>query len=120
MLAAGTGAVCLCGEIHREVMQDAGESWQGGLRGSSHIASGLREALWREGGGSVPELPGGTLEGVYSGRKRFGTSLAANLEKMIFFDLLVVLVGYLMSSLRAKSETKSVTPDTAFRFNSKD
>jgi uncharacterized membrane protein YsdA (DUF1294 family) len=28
--------------------------------------------------------------------------------------------GYLVSYLRAKSESKSVTPDTAFRFNSKD
>jgi hypothetical protein len=37
-----------------------------------------------------------------------------------FFDLLVAVVGNLMSCLRAKSETKSVTPDTAFRFNSKD
>jgi hypothetical protein len=39
---------------------------------------------------------------------------------IIFFNLLVVLVGNLMSYLRAKSETESVTTDTAFRFNSKD
>jgi hypothetical protein len=32
----------------------------------------------------------------------------------------VVLVGNLVSYLRAKSEIESVTPDTAFRFNSKD
>jgi hypothetical protein len=32
----------------------------------------------------------------------------------------MVLVGNLMSYLRVKSEFKSVTPDTAFRFNSKD
>jgi hypothetical protein len=37
-----------------------------------------------------------------------------------FFNLLVALVGNLVFCLRAKSETKSVTPDTAFRFNSKD
>jgi hypothetical protein len=37
-----------------------------------------------------------------------------------FFYLLVALVGNLMSYLWAKSETKSLTPDTAFRFNSKD
>jgi hypothetical protein len=42
-------------------------------------------------------------------------------ERMnIFFDLLVALVGNLVFCLRAKSETKSVTPDTAFCFNSKD
>jgi hypothetical protein len=42
-------------------------------------------------------------------------------ERMnFFFDLLVALVGNLVFCLRAKSETKSVTPDTAFRFNSKD
>jgi hypothetical protein len=29
-------------------------------------------------------------------------------------------MGNLMSYLRAKSETESVTPDTTFRFNSKD
>jgi hypothetical protein len=29
-------------------------------------------------------------------------------------------VGNLVSYLRAKSESESVTPDTAFRFNSKD
>jgi hypothetical protein len=32
----------------------------------------------------------------------------------------MALVGNLVSYLRAKSETESVTPDTAFRFNSKD
>jgi hypothetical protein len=32
----------------------------------------------------------------------------------------MALVGYWMSSLWAKLETKSVTPDTAFHFNSKD
>jgi hypothetical protein len=32
----------------------------------------------------------------------------------------MALVGNLVSCLWAKSETKSVTPDTAFRFNSKD
>jgi hypothetical protein len=32
----------------------------------------------------------------------------------------VALVGNLVFYLRTKSETKSVTPDTAFRFNSKD
>jgi hypothetical protein len=32
----------------------------------------------------------------------------------------MVLVGNLMSCPRAKSEIESVTPDTAFRFNSKD
>jgi hypothetical protein len=32
----------------------------------------------------------------------------------------MALVGNLMSYLRAKLETKSVTPDTAFRFNSKE
>jgi hypothetical protein len=32
----------------------------------------------------------------------------------------MALVGNLISCLRVKSETKSVTPDTAFRFNSKD
>jgi hypothetical protein len=37
-----------------------------------------------------------------------------------FFYLLVVLVGKLVSCLRVKLETKSVTPDNAFRFNSKD
>jgi hypothetical protein len=37
-----------------------------------------------------------------------------------FFYLLVALVGNLVSCLRTKSETESVTPDTAFRFNSKD
>jgi hypothetical protein len=35
-------------------------------------------------------------------------------------DLLVALVGNLVSYLRTKSEFESVTPDTAFRFNSKD
>jgi hypothetical protein len=39
---------------------------------------------------------------------------------IFFFDLLVVLVGNLVFCLRAKSESESVTPDTAFRFNSKD
>jgi hypothetical protein len=34
-----------------------------------------------------------------------------------FVDLLVAVVGNLVSSLRTKLETKSVTPDTAFRFN---
>jgi hypothetical protein len=42
------------------------------------------------------------------------------MNSFFFFYLLVVLVGYLMSSPRIKSEIKSVTPDTAFRFNSKD
>jgi hypothetical protein len=37
-----------------------------------------------------------------------------------FFYLLVALVGKLMFYLRLKLETKSVTPDTTFRFNSKD
>jgi hypothetical protein len=37
-----------------------------------------------------------------------------------FFYLLMALVGNLVSYLRAKSESESVTPDTAFRFNSKD
>jgi hypothetical protein len=32
----------------------------------------------------------------------------------------MALVGNLVSYLRAKSETKNVTPDTVFRFNSKD
>jgi hypothetical protein len=32
----------------------------------------------------------------------------------------VAVVGNLVSYLRAKLESKSVTPDTAFRFNSKD
>jgi hypothetical protein len=32
----------------------------------------------------------------------------------------MALVGNLVSYLRAKSESESVTPDTAFRFNSKD
>jgi hypothetical protein len=32
----------------------------------------------------------------------------------------MTLVGNLVSYLRAKLETESVTPDTAFRFNSKD
>jgi hypothetical protein len=32
----------------------------------------------------------------------------------------MALVGNLLSYLRVKSETESVTPDTAFRFNSKD
>jgi hypothetical protein len=36
------------------------------------------------------------------------------LEQIIFFDLLVVLVGNLVFSLRTKSETKSVTTNTAF------
>jgi hypothetical protein len=35
-------------------------------------------------------------------------------------DLLVALVGNLVSYLRTKLEFESVTPDTAFRFNSKD
>jgi hypothetical protein len=38
----------------------------------------------------------------------------------MFFDLLMAVVGNFMSCLRVKSETKSVTPNTAFRFNSKD
>jgi hypothetical protein len=38
----------------------------------------------------------------------------------MFFDLLMAVVDNFMSCLRVKSETKSVTPDTAFRFNSKD
>jgi hypothetical protein len=37
-----------------------------------------------------------------------------------FFHLLMALVGNLLRCLRVKSEIKSVTPDTAFRFNSKD
>jgi hypothetical protein len=41
-------------------------------------------------------------------------------QNELFFNLLVVLVGNLVSCLRVKLETKSVTPDTAFRFNSKD
>jgi hypothetical protein len=32
----------------------------------------------------------------------------------------MVLVGNLVSCLMVKTETESVTPDTAFRFNSKD
>jgi hypothetical protein len=32
----------------------------------------------------------------------------------------MVLVGNLMSCPRVKSETETVTPNTAFRFNSKD
>jgi hypothetical protein len=32
----------------------------------------------------------------------------------------MTLVGNLVSYLRVKSETENVTPDTAFRFNSKD
>jgi hypothetical protein len=32
----------------------------------------------------------------------------------------VAVVGNLVSYLRAKLESKSVTPDTTFRFNSKD
>jgi hypothetical protein len=32
----------------------------------------------------------------------------------------MALVGNMVSCLRIKSETESVTPDTAFRFNSKD
>jgi hypothetical protein len=32
----------------------------------------------------------------------------------------MALVGNLVSYLRAKSKTESVTPDIAFRFNSKD
>jgi hypothetical protein len=39
---------------------------------------------------------------------------------MFFFYLLVALVGNLVFCLRAKSESESVTPDTGFRFNSKD
>jgi hypothetical protein len=38
----------------------------------------------------------------------------------LFSHLLVALVGNLVFYLRIKSEFKSVTPDTAFRFNSKD
>jgi hypothetical protein len=37
-----------------------------------------------------------------------------------FFDLLIAVVGNFVSCLRVKSETKNVTPDTAFRFNSKE
>jgi hypothetical protein len=37
-----------------------------------------------------------------------------------FSDLLVVLVDNLVSYLKIKLEIESVTPDTAFRFNSKD
>jgi hypothetical protein len=32
----------------------------------------------------------------------------------------MALVGNFVSSLKVKSETESVTPDTGFRFNSKD
>jgi hypothetical protein len=37
-----------------------------------------------------------------------------------FFYLLVVVVGNLVFCVWEKSEIKNVTPDTAFRFNSKD
>jgi hypothetical protein len=37
-----------------------------------------------------------------------------------FSDLLVALVGNLVSYLRIKLKTENVTPDTTFRFNSKD
>jgi hypothetical protein len=52
------------------------------------------------------------------GGRRQGGKDANNNES--FFNLLMALVGNLVSCLRAKSETKSVTPDTAFCFNSKD
>jgi hypothetical protein len=36
-----------------------------------------------------------------------------------FFNLLIALVGNMVSRLRIKSKTENMTPDTAFRFNSK-
>jgi hypothetical protein len=40
--------------------------------------------------------------------------------RAMFFDLLMAVVGNFVSCLRVKLKTESVTPDTAFRFNSKD
>jgi hypothetical protein len=45
---------------------------------------------------------------------------SGGLHESFFFNLLVAVVGNLVSCLRAKSETESVTPDTNFSFNSKD
>jgi hypothetical protein len=52
------------------------------------------------------------------GGRRQGGKDANNNES--FFNLLMVLVGNLVSCLRAKSEIKNVTSNTAFYFNSKD
>jgi hypothetical protein len=58
-----------------------------------------------------------TLGRARGGRHQGGKD-ANNNES--FFNLLMALVGNLVSWPRTKSETKSVTLDTAFRFNSKD
>jgi hypothetical protein len=43
-----------------------------------------------------------------------------SIDRMNRSDLSMASVGNLIFCLRVKSKTKSVTPDTAFRFNSKD
>jgi hypothetical protein len=59
-----------------------------------------------------------TLRDPYNRGSSYASKVGA--QRRIVFDLLVVVVGNLVSCLRAKSESESVIPDTAFRFNSKE
>jgi hypothetical protein len=97
-----------------------GAGWRGRWGGDAEGRVAQGPSGDGEAGAARPSWVGGS----WGGAQRTGMGEFFFVSKRLsthitnrFVDLLVAVVGNLVSSLRTKLETKSVTPDTAFRFN---